>query len=163
MDAYKRHTSTGAAFTTTLTRGSINHGRRFKPTYIKTTEKTPTNRRFILAVILLLTLAAWDAWNAWPLRSFGTSTPEPCGDDDTFVKLGWGDWRLCDAPRTNVLVIYARPGKGATVLCENEKGESWTTRVPVTVKYRNRTARTHEYKVIHERADACAWTYMEVH
>ena len=159
MDAYKRKTNTGTIYYDFDTRLQKSWA-AFQPAHTKTTEKTPTNRRFILAVILVLTLAAWDAWNAWPRTIV---PPEPCGDGDTFVKMGWGDWRLCNRPRTNVLVVYARPGGGTTFFCENEQGDSWTTRAPVTVKYRNRTARTHEYKVLTERVEACAWTYMDAH
>ena len=157
METFKKCTDTGSVYYDFDTR-LRKSWESFQPTYIKTTEKVPTNRRFILAIILLLTFTAWDAWNAWQV-----SPPEPCGDGDTFVKIGWGDWRLCEEPRTNVLVVYARPGKGTTFLCENEQGDSWTTRAPVTVKYRNRTARTHKYKVLTERVEACAWTYMEAH
>ena len=160
MDAFKKRTNTGSVYYDFDTRLQKSWA-AFQPTYIKTTDAQPANRRFILAVIFLLTFTAWDAWNAWP-----ATPPEPCGDGDTFVKLGWGDWRLCDEPpggSTNVLVVYARPGGGVTWLCENEEGDSWTTRAPVTVKYQNRTARTHQYKVLTERAEACAWTYMEAH
>ena len=93
METFKKRTNTGTVYYDFDTR-LRKSWESFKPMYIKTTEKAPINRRFIFAVILMLTFTALDAWHAWPV-----TPPEPCGDGDTFVKLGWGDWRLCNRNR----------------------------------------------------------------
>ena len=115
-------------------------------------------------MVLFLALAVFDAFDAYPK----TVVPWTCPDDEMVVRSPdakhW--WRLCepDSRWTDVRVLYARQtASGAPWLCENEQGNTWTTRAPVMVKYMNATSHAHAYLELTSREEACMWTYIDAH
>lgn len=87
-----------------------------------------------------------------------TPTLPTCGEHDYCLPTSHG-WKLCDR-NIEISILYTREGSESHS-CESETGKTWSTKGPLTVKFKHLHNGEIEYITARDHIDVCVWSYME--
>ena len=141
---------------------------RLRPRWtIRTNDRRPQNSKLIAALILCCFIATDVVTThvglvglVGPVGPVGPLIV--CGEHDYCLPTSRG-WKLCDRD-IEITILYMRQGTSTetkTHSCESETGEKWSTKGPITVKFKHISDGEIESITALDHIDVCVWSYME--